>query len=166
MPRNQPQRNCTFMNSASVEALIRYFNAQNLRIWHLFRERSPNKMASQSMEDPLCCCEYRNRRGERAHLLGLCCDCEEVDRSAILKLRISWFAQHDLVPRPSCPLRQLSVFGRPSYLRLYLIWWLDVMTSLASLSLASTIWLWSAIFAWRLASCCPSSGFRIWSPCL
>lgn len=33
-------------------------------------------------EGPLCCCEYLNRHGERAHVLGLCCACEEIDRAA------------------------------------------------------------------------------------
>ncbi len=128
MPRNL-KRNCTFMNSASVIALISYYST-TLRISNMtpFRERSPNKMAAKSMEDPLCCCEYRNRRGERAHLLGLCCDCEDVDRSAILKLRISWFAHH------------------------------VCFCSSAVLFLASAICLWSAILSspngwtsWRLA---------------
>ena len=30
-------------------------------------------------DQPLCCCEYINSRGERAHLFGLFCDCTEVD---------------------------------------------------------------------------------------
>ena len=29
--------------------------------------------------DPLCCCEYNNVHGERAHLCGLLCDCAELD---------------------------------------------------------------------------------------
>ncbi len=29
--------------------------------------------------DPLCCCEYENVHGERAHLCGLLCDCAELD---------------------------------------------------------------------------------------
>ena len=29
----------------------------------------------------LCCCEYWGEAGERQHLLGLCCDCEAVDRA-------------------------------------------------------------------------------------
>ena len=29
--------------------------------------------------DPLCCCEYTNVHGERSHLCGLLCDCNEVD---------------------------------------------------------------------------------------
>ena len=33
-------------------------------------------------DDPLCCCEYRNRRGERAHVLQCCCACDEVDQAA------------------------------------------------------------------------------------
>ena len=31
--------------------------------------------------DPLCCCEYTNVQGERAHLCGLLCDCNEVDEA-------------------------------------------------------------------------------------
>ena len=34
------------------------------------------------LEDPLCCCEYRNRRGERAHILQCCCACDELDQAA------------------------------------------------------------------------------------
>ena len=30
-------------------------------------------------DEPLCCCEYLTYQGERAHLLGLCCDCEALD---------------------------------------------------------------------------------------
>lgn len=30
-------------------------------------------------DDVLCCCEYLNENGERSHLLGLLCDCSEVD---------------------------------------------------------------------------------------
>lgn len=29
--------------------------------------------------NPLCCCEYENVHGERAHLCGLLCDCAEID---------------------------------------------------------------------------------------
>ena len=29
--------------------------------------------------DPLCCCEYIDRNGERSHLCGLFCDCEDLD---------------------------------------------------------------------------------------
>ena len=29
--------------------------------------------------DPLCCCEYVSHRGERTHLLSICCNCEEFD---------------------------------------------------------------------------------------
>ena len=36
-------------------------------------------MMDGSFEQPLCCCEYINSRGERAHLFGLFCDCTEVD---------------------------------------------------------------------------------------
>ncbi|XP_031954421.1 palmitoyltransferase ZDHHC23 [Corvus kubaryi] len=31
------------------------------------------------MEEPLCCCEYVDRRGQRNHLAACCCDCEELD---------------------------------------------------------------------------------------
>ena len=31
--------------------------------------------------NPLCCCEYHNRDGERSHLLALCCDCEALDQA-------------------------------------------------------------------------------------
>ena len=33
-------------------------------------------------EGVLCCCEYYNRRGERAHVLGCCCACDELDSAA------------------------------------------------------------------------------------
>ncbi|XP_046387549.1 palmitoyltransferase ZDHHC23-B-like isoform X2 [Ischnura elegans] len=29
--------------------------------------------------NPLCCCEYFNLKEERSHLLGCCCDCQELD---------------------------------------------------------------------------------------
>lgn len=32
-----------------------------------------------AMEEPLCCCEYVDRRGRRNHLAACCCDCEELD---------------------------------------------------------------------------------------
>ncbi|EDO36348.1 predicted protein [Nematostella vectensis] len=36
-------------------------------------------MASDA--SPLCCCEYKNIKGERTHLLALCCDCEDLDNA-------------------------------------------------------------------------------------
>lgn len=30
---------------------------------------------------PLCCCEYYNLRGQRTHLIALCCDCEDLDNA-------------------------------------------------------------------------------------
>lgn len=36
-------------------------------------------MLLEDDNDPLCCCEYTNVHGERAHLLGLFCDCSELD---------------------------------------------------------------------------------------
>ncbi|GAB1602411.1 palmitoyltransferase ZDHHC23-like isoform X1 [Argonauta hians] len=32
-------------------------------------------------ETVLCCCEYINQRGERSHILGCCCDCEDLDKA-------------------------------------------------------------------------------------
>ena len=32
-------------------------------------------------EDPLCCCEYYSKEGERSHLLALCCDCVALDEA-------------------------------------------------------------------------------------
>ncbi|KAJ7424640.1 Palmitoyltransferase ZDHHC23 [Willisornis vidua] len=31
------------------------------------------------MEEPLCCCEYVDRRGRRSHLAECCCDCRDLD---------------------------------------------------------------------------------------
>ena len=39
---------------------------------------APN-MRDAMVDDPLCCCEYVNAKGERSHLLALFCDCAEVD---------------------------------------------------------------------------------------
>ena len=36
-------------------------------------------MGEEGVDDPLCCCEYVNSKGERSHLLALFCDCAEVD---------------------------------------------------------------------------------------
>lgn len=33
-------------------------------------------------DDALCCCEYYDRHGNRAHVLQLCCACEEFDEAA------------------------------------------------------------------------------------
>ncbi|KAI6078940.1 Intraflagellar transport protein 25-like protein [Aix galericulata] len=35
--------------------------------------------AAAAMEEPLCCCEYVDRRGRRNHLAACCCDCRELD---------------------------------------------------------------------------------------
>ena len=35
-------------------------------------------------DTPLCCCEYRDRRGDRVHFLQCCCACEEIDEAASL----------------------------------------------------------------------------------
>ena len=38
-------------------------------------------------DSPLCCCEYYNRRGERAHVLACCCQCDELDGAGDRLLR-------------------------------------------------------------------------------
>ena len=48
--------------------------------------------------DPLCCCEYLTREGERSHLLGLCCDCEALD-SAVDSLVSGGEVKSHLVPQ-------------------------------------------------------------------
>ena len=30
---------------------------------------------------PLCCCEFRNLRGQRTHILAFCCECDELDNA-------------------------------------------------------------------------------------
>jgi hypothetical protein len=47
-------------------------------------------------DDPLCCCEYRNRRGERAHVFGLFCACEEVDELGNDLLTGKWPGQDQI----------------------------------------------------------------------
>ncbi|XP_045557895.1 LOW QUALITY PROTEIN: palmitoyltransferase ZDHHC23-B [Salmo salar] len=39
------------------------------------------KRASKALEldEPLCCCEYVDRRGGRSHVAACCCDCEDLD---------------------------------------------------------------------------------------
>ena len=39
----------------------------------------PEAPADDLEADPLCCCEYKNLDGQRAHLCGLFCDCAELD---------------------------------------------------------------------------------------
>ncbi|KAL4624719.1 palmitoyltransferase ZDHHC23 [Arapaima gigas] len=43
----------------------------------------PMLEGSKSLElnEPLCCCEYVNRHGERSHLAACCCDCEDLDQA-------------------------------------------------------------------------------------
>ncbi|XP_071454307.1 palmitoyltransferase ZDHHC23-B-like [Hetaerina americana] len=39
-------------------------------------------MSNSDVENsPLCCCEYLNLKQERSHLLGFCCDCQELDEN-------------------------------------------------------------------------------------
>jgi hypothetical protein len=40
-------------------------------------------MGKQDWQDssPLCCCEYWNIQQERSHILGCCCNCEDLDES-------------------------------------------------------------------------------------
>ncbi|CDQ80157.1 unnamed protein product [Oncorhynchus mykiss] len=39
------------------------------------------KRANKALEqdEPLCCCEYVDRQGERSHVAACCCDCEDLD---------------------------------------------------------------------------------------
>lgn len=32
-------------------------------------------------DDPLCCCEYVDRKGGRSHVAACCCDCEDLDEA-------------------------------------------------------------------------------------
>ncbi|XP_048866027.1 palmitoyltransferase ZDHHC23-B isoform X2 [Brienomyrus brachyistius] len=32
-------------------------------------------------DDPLCCCEYVDRQGDRQHMAACCCDCEDLDQA-------------------------------------------------------------------------------------
>ena len=43
-----------------------------------FGKNDKSKDGVISSED-LCCCEYINSHGERSHLMGLFCDCSELD---------------------------------------------------------------------------------------
>lgn len=38
-----------------------------------------SRMASDP--SPLCCCEFRNLKGQRTHLLAFCCECDELDNA-------------------------------------------------------------------------------------
>ena len=54
-------------------------------------EATPVRRASaaypQDDTSPLCCCEFFNRRGERTHVLQMCCACEEFDEACDLWVR-------------------------------------------------------------------------------
>jgi len=39
---------------------------------------------------PLCCCEYWNIEQERSHILGCCCNCEDLD-DGVERLRVFFF---------------------------------------------------------------------------
>ncbi|XP_010888339.3 palmitoyltransferase ZDHHC23 isoform X1 [Esox lucius] len=41
------------------------------------------KRANKALEpdEPLCCCEYVDRRGDRSHVAACCCDCEDLDEA-------------------------------------------------------------------------------------
>ncbi|XP_066502115.1 palmitoyltransferase ZDHHC23-B [Hoplias malabaricus] len=41
------------------------------------------KKAKKALEqdEPLCCCEYVDRRGGRSHIAACCCDCEDLDEA-------------------------------------------------------------------------------------
>ncbi len=49
---------------------------------HLFKFLALFVMKRRYDDDSLCCCEYINRDGRRAHLLGCLCDCSAVDELA------------------------------------------------------------------------------------
>ena len=36
-------------------------------------------LSSMPRQQRLGCCEYTNRKGETAHILGCCCDCDVLD---------------------------------------------------------------------------------------
>ncbi|KAG8240345.1 hypothetical protein J437_LFUL000820 [Ladona fulva] len=41
--------------------------------------KSDNFTTVVTEKNPLCCCEYLNLKQERSHILGYCCDCQELD---------------------------------------------------------------------------------------
>jgi len=47
----------------------------------------PSTAYPQDDTSPLCCCEFFNRRGERTHVLQMCCACEEFDEACDLWVR-------------------------------------------------------------------------------
>ncbi|KAF7669280.1 hypothetical protein LDENG_00203130 [Lucifuga dentata] len=40
-------------------------------------KKQPKKVLEE--DEPLCCCEYLNRHGQRSHVAACCCDCEDLD---------------------------------------------------------------------------------------
>ncbi|XP_021418120.2 palmitoyltransferase ZDHHC23 isoform X2 [Oncorhynchus mykiss] len=45
--------------------------------WLSVMKKRANKALEQ--DEPLCCCEYVDRQGERSHVAACCCDCEDLD---------------------------------------------------------------------------------------
>ncbi|XP_044298056.1 palmitoyltransferase ZDHHC23 [Varanus komodoensis] len=43
------------------------------------KPRGKKARGGPEMEDPLCCCEYLDRKGERSHLAACLCECEDLD---------------------------------------------------------------------------------------
>ncbi|KAG9469891.1 hypothetical protein GDO78_019427 [Eleutherodactylus coqui] len=43
------------------------------------KKRAPR--GGRDADDVLCCCEYINQKGERSHLAGCLCDCEDLDQA-------------------------------------------------------------------------------------
>lgn len=39
----------------------------------------PRRDSYLTDEDGLCCCEFINLKGERSHIMAVCCDCEDLD---------------------------------------------------------------------------------------
>ena len=69
---------------AQQSATPRSANDANARDRHAGLRSTADRMptAYPQDDDPLCCCEYRNRHGERAHVCGCCCMCDEIDQAA------------------------------------------------------------------------------------
>ncbi|KAM6448079.1 palmitoyltransferase ZDHHC23 isoform 1-T2 [Liasis olivaceus] len=42
-------------------------------------KRAGKRARAHEVEDPLCCCEYLDRKGQRSHLAACLCECEDLD---------------------------------------------------------------------------------------
>ncbi|GFG30496.1 hypothetical protein Cfor_08119 [Coptotermes formosanus] len=54
-------------------------------------------MGKQEWQDssPLCCCEYWNIQQERSHILGCCCNCEDLD-DGVERLQAIFFSAFEM----------------------------------------------------------------------